>query len=263
VARAAPRIVGHLDSARRWTTGGSWVISAPSMVWHDDPWNPTGPTRRNSRAWLVPRRASSGISTRSPGSLLVEAWDDGDDGDACDDAGSIDVRCPVSRGTEGCGAPRDAHRRHRDGSGLHHLIPRFLVIGVVGLVVARRTVGRPRATRWALFPAGAAPCLAAHGSLRPRPRDGDCALARRAARELDRFEPSTADRHGPLVQGGARGSRRETARSRCRSMPSSGWLITRGRSRRTRSSTPRPCRARPSRAATRARRRPGRTRSWR
>jgi hypothetical protein len=49
-----------------------------------------------------------------------------------------------------CASARDVHRRHCDGSGLHHLIPLFLVIGVVGLVVARRTVGGHRATLCAL-----------------------------------------------------------------------------------------------------------------
>jgi hypothetical protein len=49
-----------------------------------------------------------------------------------------------------CASAQDVHRRHCDGSGLHHLIPRFLVIGVVGLVVARRTVGGQRATLCAL-----------------------------------------------------------------------------------------------------------------
>jgi hypothetical protein len=51
------------------------------MDWHDDPRNPTWPTLKKSRERLVPRRASSGISTSSPGSLPVEARDDGDDGD--------------------------------------------------------------------------------------------------------------------------------------------------------------------------------------
>ena len=53
---------------------------------------PTWPTRKKSREWLAPRRASSGISTGSPGSPPVEARDNGDDGDACHDAGSIGVR---------------------------------------------------------------------------------------------------------------------------------------------------------------------------
>jgi hypothetical protein len=64
------------------------------MAWHDDPRNPMWPTRKKSRERLVPRRASSGISTSSPGAPLVEARDDGDDGDACYDAGSIVVRRP-------------------------------------------------------------------------------------------------------------------------------------------------------------------------
>ena len=67
------------------------------------------------------------------------------------------VRCPASGvlkkggGTGGrAQAPGDVCRRHRDGSGLHHRVPLFLVIGVVGLVVARRTVGGQRATLCAL-----------------------------------------------------------------------------------------------------------------
>jgi len=55
------------------------------MAWHDDHGTPR----------LVRRRASSGISTRSPGSLPVEARDNGDDGNACYDAGSIGVRRPA------------------------------------------------------------------------------------------------------------------------------------------------------------------------
>jgi hypothetical protein len=64
------------------------------MAWHDDPRNPTWPTLKKSRERLVPRRASSGISTSSPGSPPVEARDNGDDGDACHHAGSIVVRRP-------------------------------------------------------------------------------------------------------------------------------------------------------------------------
>jgi hypothetical protein len=49
------------------------------MAWHDDLRNPR----------LVPRCVSPGISTSSPGSPPVEARDNGDDGDACYDSGSI------------------------------------------------------------------------------------------------------------------------------------------------------------------------------
>jgi hypothetical protein len=77
----------------------------------------------------VLRRASSVISTSSPGSPPAGAGTTAMTTPATTLIRSASgVRRPASRRDwKVCEAPRDAHRRHRDGSGLHHLIPLFLV----------------------------------------------------------------------------------------------------------------------------------------